>query len=110
VRSMGTDRDVPVDVRLVAAANRDLAAEVEEGRFRADLYYRLNVVEIRLPPLRERASDIPELAQYLLARGERPEQTIAPAALRRLMRYEWPGNVRELQNELQRACVLAGTG
>jgi transcriptional regulator with PAS, ATPase and Fis domain len=108
LRPLGADREVAVDVRFVAATNRDLARDVEAGRFRADLYYRLRVVEIRLPPLRERAADIEQLATHFLSRRGSGEQKLTPGALRRLVAYAWPGNVRELENELERASILAG--
>ncbi|HEY0113563.1 MAG TPA: sigma-54 dependent transcriptional regulator [Allosphingosinicella sp.] len=99
-----------VDVRIIAATNRRLAEEVAKGRFREDLYYRLNVVHVPLPPLRERASDIPALARHLLARiAEQPGMrhlSITDDGLAVLMRYGWPGNVRQLQNALFRAAVL----
>jgi DNA-binding NtrC family response regulator len=98
-------------VRLVAATNRDLEKEVAEGRFRADLFYRLNVFPIRIPPLRERPEDIPLLVEYFLAHFQRklakPLKRVTPATMDQLRRYAWPGNVRELQNVLERACVLA---
>ena len=100
-----------VDVRVIAATNRDLLKAVREKAFREDLYYRLNVFPIQLPPLRERPEDIPLLAKYLLdkfaARIGRRFDGIDPATLRRLMAYPWPGNVRELQNVLERAVILA---
>jgi transcriptional regulator with GAF, ATPase, and Fis domain len=100
-----------VEVRLVAATNRDLELEVAEGRFRADLFYRLNVFPIRIPPLRERADDIPLLAEYFLKQFQRklgkPLRELTPDAMQQLQRYAWPGNIRELQNVLERACVLA---
>jgi formate hydrogenlyase transcriptional activator len=100
-----------VDVRVIAATNRDLKKAVGEKSFREDLYYRLSVFPVQLPPLRERPEDIPLLAQYLLdkfgARIARRFDGIAPATLRRLMAYSWPGNVRELQNVLERAVILA---
>jgi DNA-binding NtrC family response regulator len=92
----------------VSATHRDLAADVAAGRFREDLFYRIHVVEIRLPPLRERAGDIPELARHLLSGIGRADQELSPRSIDRLARYEWPGNVRELENELHRASVLAG--
>ncbi|MBW3629033.1 MAG: sigma 54-interacting transcriptional regulator, partial [Gemmatimonadetes bacterium] len=99
-----------VDVRIIAATNRRLAEEVAHGRFREDLYYRLNVVHCAIPPLRDRASDIPPLARHLLARiSEQPGMrhlSITDDALAVLMSYGWPGNVRQLQNALFRAAVL----
>ena len=110
---VGGTRPVAVDIRLVAATNRDLAAEVKAGRFREDLYYRLNVVRIELPPLRERRGDVALLAQYFVAeyskRVKRPVAGIAPEALSVLERHDWPGNVRELSNTIERAVVLGGT-
>jgi formate hydrogenlyase transcriptional activator len=108
---VGGHRTQPVDVRLVAATNRDLEHEVAEQRFRADLFYRLNVFPIRVPPLRERPSDIPLLVKHLLAQLQRklakPLKAVTPADMARLERYAWPGNIRELQNVLERACVLS---
>jgi two-component system response regulator AtoC len=100
-----------VDVRVVAATARDLEADVADGRFREDLYYRVNVVAIRLPPLVERAEDVPPLISNLLARHcarlGRAVPDIEPDALLTLLDYPWPGNVRELSNALERALVLA---
>jgi transcriptional regulator with GAF, ATPase, and Fis domain len=108
---VGSQRTQQVDVRLVAATNRDLENEVAAQRFRADLYYRLNVFPIRVPPLRERPSDIPLLVKHFLAQFQRklakPLKAVAPESLARLERYAWPGNIRELQNVLERACVLS---
>jgi formate hydrogenlyase transcriptional activator len=108
---VGSTRPIKVDVRLVAATNRDLEREVAEGRFRPDLFYRLNVFPIRVPPLRERPEDIPALIQHFLAQFQRklakPLRSVTPASLEQLQRYSWPGNIRELQNVLERACVLA---
>jgi DNA-binding NtrC family response regulator len=100
-----------VDVRVVAATNQDLRAALEQGAFREDLYYRLNVVPINIPPLRERKGDIPNLVEHFLAKyaddtGGRI-RSITPAAMEKLMGYSWPGNVRELENIIQRAMVLA---
>jgi transcriptional regulator with PAS, ATPase and Fis domain len=109
VRPLGAAETVPVDVRIVAATNRDLEAEVRAGRFRMDLFYRLRVVEIYLPPLRERREDIPLLAANLLARqaGNPNVREIEPAALAELCLRPWPGNVRELANTLEAAAALA---
>jgi two-component system response regulator HydG len=107
---VGATEAVPIDARLIAATNRDLEAEIRQGRFRADLFYRLNVIQIHLPPLRERGDDIPLLAEHFLgrlaaARGE-PAKTLSSAALAIIQGYAWPGNVRELENALERAVVL----
>ena len=108
---LGGTRTVKVDVRLIAATNRDLRAALEEGTFREDLYYRLNVVPIDIPPLRQHKEDIPELANLFLRRfcGEsgKPVSVISPDATNLLLRHYWPGNVRELQNVMERACALA---
>ena len=110
VRRVGDSVARTVDVRLVAATARDLEADVAEGRFRADLYYRVNVVRIHLPALRERTEDVPELVRYFIDRfNRRLVLDIAgatPAAMRALMEYPWPGNVRELENVVERAMVL----
>jgi len=109
---VGGQQPVEVDVRVVAATHRDLEDEVRRGRFREDLYYRLKVVEVELPALRERPEDVPALVEQFLtalaARLERPKMPIAPAALARLARHAWPGNVRELRNVVEQAAVLAG--
>jgi two-component system response regulator AtoC len=111
VRRVGANTSTQVDVRLITATNRDLAADIASGRFRGDLYYRINVVTIKLPPLRERPQDIPELALHFLRRyNERlglGVEGIAPSAMRLLADYAWPGNVRELENVIERALVLA---
>jgi two-component system, NtrC family, response regulator AtoC len=111
VRRVGDNRETRVDVRVLAATNRDLSAQVQAGRFREDLFYRLNVVQIRLPPLRERQDEIAALADRTLARhAERMSMSVrrlSPRALELLQRYRWPGNVRELENALERALVLA---
>jgi two-component system response regulator HydG len=110
VRPVGGDEEVPFEARVVTATNRDLETEVEEKRFREDLFYRINVVAIPVPPLRARAGDILLLAQYFLkriaARSSKPVQGISPAAARLLMDYDWPGNVRELENSMERAVAL----
>ena len=111
VRRVGDSRSTRVDVRVLAATNRDLAAQVQAGKFREDLFYRLNVVQVRLPPLRERQDEIAALAERLLARhaeriGVAPRR-LSPRALELLQRHRWPGNVRELENALERALVLS---
>ena len=107
---VGSSLTQQVDVRVVATTNRNLAKAVEEGKFRQDLYYRLNVVPIELPPLRNRAEDVPELCRYFLHQIAKRDKSvfrhIEAEAVRLLQRYEWPGNVRELQNIVERACVL----
>jgi DNA-binding NtrC family response regulator len=112
-RRVGGVRDLRADFRLVAATNRDLQAEVAAGRFRADLYYRLNVVRLRMPPLRERMEDLPILAQEVLRplskEMGRPMPKVSPTAIKKLETYAWPGNVRELRNVLERA-MLTLTG
>src|SRR5438045_4304469 len=111
IRPVGDNNDVDVDVRLVAATNRNLAAEVRAGRFREDLYYRLNVVEIRVPALRERREDVLPLADHVLRRfaaeHRRPLQRLSDDAKRRLSDYWFPGNVRELENLIERAVALS---
>jgi formate hydrogenlyase transcriptional activator len=107
---VGSSRTVHVDVRVIAATNRDLEDAVHAGRFRADLFYRLNVFPLAVPPLRERRADIPQLAMFFLSQcakkfGRRID-TIAPATVDRLVQYPWPGNIRELQNVIERATVL----
>jgi DNA-binding NtrC family response regulator len=111
---VGGNETQKVDVRVVAATNKDLAREAEAGRFREDLYYRLNVVQIPLPSLRERASDIPLLAGHFLRKyadeNAKAVQNISEDAMARLRGYSWPGNVRELENVIERAVVLCGGG
>jgi DNA-binding NtrC family response regulator len=111
VTPIGADRPVDVDVRFIATTNKALPEEVERGAFRRDLYYRLSVVPIRVPPLRERAADVPLLAQHFLEvsarRAKKPVRAIAPAAMQALCRYAWPGNVRELENVIERAVIVA---
>ncbi len=103
---IGAARPVRVDIRIIAATHRDLRADVETGRFREDLYYRLHVVPIELPPLRERREDIPSLARAFAARNV-PGRALLPGALARLQAHRWPGNIRELENAIRRACVMA---
>jgi two-component system response regulator HydG len=111
IRRVGENRNRPVDVRVLAATNRNLADEVKVGRFRQDLYYRLRVIELAIPPLRERRDDILPLARLFLAGSAKKTRTritsFTPAAGAQLQRYAWPGNVRELENAIERAVVLA---
>ncbi|MCB1756379.1 MAG: nif-specific transcriptional activator NifA [Gammaproteobacteria bacterium] len=110
---VGASRTTTVNVRIVAATNKDLEEEVRDGSFREDLYYRLNVMPIFMPALRERAEDIPDLARFIIARigkAQSRELSINDSAIALLMRYEWPGNVRELQNCLERASVMSENG
>ena len=112
VRAIGSTEETDVDVRIIAATNKDLAKEIAEGRFREDLYYRLSVIPIHLPPLREREQDIPLLAREFLGRFAKSMnkkiEGIEPEAMRRLEVYDWPGNVRELENTIERAVALEG--
>jgi two-component system response regulator HydG len=103
---VGSTRPVRIDVRIVSATNKDVKAEMQDGRFREDLYYRLNGVTLRLPPLRERRGDIPLLARHFLDRFG-PRKQLTPRALETLAAYAWPGNVRELQMVIHRAAILA---
>lgn len=108
IRPVGSTERVPIDVRVIAATNRDLEAGVQAGTFRQDLYFRLNVVRVSLPPLRQHKVDIPLLSAYFLDKfsdAAQPVRAISDDALRRLMAYDWPGNVRELENAIE--CALA---
>ncbi len=108
VRPVGSNAEVPFDARIVAATNRDLEIEVEARRFREDLYYRINVVKIELPPLRERGADVLAIAEHMLrAISNGRTLRLSPQAAERLMAYDWPGNVRELENCMERAVALA---
>lgn len=113
-RRVGGHRDIAVDVRIIAATNRNLEEQVRAGRFREDLYFRLNVIPIRIPPLREHPEDILPLADHYLAEFskdfKRPTDGFTPDARRRLASYHWPGNVRELKNVIERAIILGGEG
>jgi len=107
---VGSVKRVPINVRIVAATNRDLERAVSEGTFRRDLFFRLNVLTLRLPPLRERRQDIPLLVAHILERIGRDagfEKSVSDEALKALLNYDWPGNVRELENSLERACALS---
>ncbi len=110
VTPVGSDTPLPFNARIIAATNRDLEAEIENGTFRQDLYFRLNVVELNVPPLRERPTDIPILARHFSARvanlNGRPEKPIEQAAMDALISYPWPGNVRELENCIERASLM----
>jgi two-component system response regulator FlrC len=108
VRSVGSDASVRVNVRVIAATNRNLRADVAAGRFREDLYYRLNVLPIRIPPLRERPSEVEPLARRFLLRYAGSEARLTRDAVARLRAHSWPGNVRELENVIQRAAIVAG--
>jgi len=111
IRRVGENKSRPIDVRVIAATNRELTEDITTGRFRQDLYYRLNVVELHVPSLRERREDILPLARQLLAeatiRLKRPIEGLSPRAADQLLRYSWPGNVRELENAMERAVALA---
>jgi two-component system response regulator PilR (NtrC family) len=114
VRKVGSTQEEPVDVRIICATNQSLAGMVEAGRFRRDLYYRLNVVELTMPPLRECREDIPTIAAHILqrlaAQNGAPPAQLSPPALEELMAYDFPGNVRELENILERALALSPGG
>lgn len=113
VHPVGGDRDIPINVRVIAATNKDLAQLVEEKQFRDDLYFRLNVIEVSLPPLRNRTEDLPHLINVFVQKFTSPESVppvISPTALEFLMNYSYPGNIRELENIIERAVVLGGEG
>jgi DNA-binding NtrC family response regulator len=110
IRRLGSTQSTTLDVRVIAATNRDLAAMIADGSFREDLFYRLNVIEVVLPPLRERREDIPALAEHVMARAAGKlgrDVRLSAEAVERLLRYPWPGNVRELENAIERAAILA---
>src|SRR5260370_18534920 len=110
IRPLGSNDEIDVDVRIIAATNKEFEKEIGEGRFREDLYYRLSVIPILVPSLRERREDIPLLARHFLERFrktmEKPIEGILPEAMTRLESYDWPGNVRELENTMERAVAL----
>jgi transcriptional regulator with GAF, ATPase, and Fis domain len=112
IQRLGSSETIPVDVRVIAATNVNLEAKVRDGDFREDLFYRLNVVPLRIPPLRERRSDIPLLARYFVGKvceGEGiPEKRLRPEAEETLMAHDWPGNVRQLENAIEMAVALSG--
>src|SRR5207244_10681448 len=110
VRRLGAPQATTIDVRVIAATHGDLAALLLQGSFREDLFYRLNVIQFVLPPLRDRREDIPALAEHFLARSAGKlgrELRLSPETVERLLRYPWPGNVRELENAIERAAILA---
>jgi transcriptional regulator of aroF, aroG, tyrA and aromatic amino acid transport len=110
IRRVGGDRMIPVDIRVIVATNRDLASMIMQGKFRGDLFYRLNVIPIHIPPLRERKSDIPLLTEFFVKKYcdllGRPTLSLTDEAMELLIAHHWPGNVRELQNVLERAVTL----
>jgi two-component system response regulator HydG len=109
---VGSTKRVPINVRILAATNRDLEQEVSAGRFRRDLFFRLNVLSLRVPPLRERRPDIPMLVEHFLERISRAAETqrsLSDEAMKVLLAYDWPGNVRELENCLERACAISSS-
>ena len=114
IKRVGGALSKKVDVRVISATSRDLSADVASGRFREDLYFRLNVFCLQLPPLRERAEDIPLLAEHFLSRfangADNQPLQLEPETLRCLMAHRWPGNIRELENAIERACILCDTG
>ncbi len=112
IRSVGSTKSRKINIRLITATNRDLKEAVATGRFREDLYYRINVIGLRLPPLRERRDDIPALALHFVAKfaaeGGRPPKRLSPEAMQAMRAYAWPGNIRELQNVIERATLISG--
>jgi len=109
IRPVGSTKQIPINVRILAATNRDLEEGVAQGTFRRDLYFRLNVLSLRIPSLRERRQDIPLLAAHFLerlSRNSEQERTLSDDALKAMLAYDWPGNVRELENCLERACAF----
>ncbi|MDA7979404.1 MAG: sigma-54 dependent transcriptional regulator [Pirellulales bacterium] len=113
IRPIGSDQETPIDVRILTATNRDLESAVEESRFRQDLYYRINVIQLAIPPLRARGTDILLLAQHFVegfaAKSQRQVTGLSEPVAERLLNYSWPGNVRELRNVIERAVALTGT-
>ena len=111
IRMVGDSKSMKIDVRVIAATAKDLEEEAKKGTFRDDLYYRLNVLSIKIPPLRDRSEDIPLLCEHFIKRFNttlgKNIKGIAPAAMSRMLEYNWPGNVRELENAIERASVLA---
>ncbi len=114
IRPVGSETSRQVDIRLISATHRELKQMVQDGQFRSDLYFRLRVLELNLPPLRDRGPDIPELAKFLLEKAckkfNKPPIALSPDAVESICRYEWPGNVRELENAMERAAILCEQG
>ena len=113
VRRIGGNETIKLDVRIIAATNKKLEKEIEEGKFREDLYYRLNVIAFALPPLRDRLTDIPLLIEHFLKKFDNSHQekkTISDDVLQCLMHYSWPGNVRQLESVLERSYIMCETG
>ena len=114
IKRIGGLKEIPVDVRIMCSTNRDLRKMVEEGRFRADLYYRINTLEITVPPLRDRLEDIQLLADHFIRAANRTHglaiSGMQPQVYHLLSSYSWPGNVRELEHSIERACILCGAG
>jgi two-component system response regulator GlrR len=108
---LGAQKSVKVDIRIISASNKDIEKEVEKGNFRSDLFYRIHVIPIRMPPLRERKEDIPILVEHFLEKSaaamNKHVKNITPQALKKIMVYSWPGNVRELENVIECAVVMA---
>jgi DNA-binding NtrC family response regulator len=110
IRPVGSTKSIPINVRILAATNRDLETSVQDGKFRKDLYFRLNVVTLKIPPLRERKQDIPLLVSHFLeklARSSGVQREVSDESMKLMLAYGWPGNVRELENCLERACALS---
>jgi DNA-binding NtrC family response regulator len=110
ITPLGGEKAVEVDIRLVSATHRPLETAIQEGTFREDLFYRLNVFPIALPPLRERREDVPQIAKHFFAGWGRPSEDLSPAAIRKLVDYHWPGNIRELRNVLERSIIIRPGG
>jgi two-component system response regulator HydG len=109
IRPVGSTKRIPINIRILAATNRDLEQAVAQGSFRRDLYFRLNVLSLKIPPLRERRQDIPLLVGHFMERVSRESgmaRSISDDAMKALLDYDWPGNVRELENYLERACAM----
>ncbi len=113
IRPVGADKEIEIDVRVIAATHKNLVEMIKEKQFREDLFYRLNVVNLHLPPLRERAGDIPLFCDYFLKKYKKNHKTtpkfISREAIDKMMSYSWPGNIRELENTIQRACIMANS-